>query len=182
MKNTVKLSKESVAIVYCLCFMAERSVDFVVANPSHWLKAAAFFTSERISLFEQAVRSMPSLYRTKRQPLSTQTKGWFLYTMLQMWASVKPCPDVFKFNETDIAFITNSINDLLDLLHHDSPNIELLTTIRRNLGICQSIIEKKWFNREAWDMLRQVDHYCRNPIMGVPIELHTAVSDFIKRY
>ncbi len=159
--------------------MAERSIDFVVANPSHWPMAKAFFTSEIISLFEQALNSMPN---AKIQVLSKEKRGWFLYTILQIRAFIKPCPDVFQFNEPDIAFISNSINDLLDLLHHDSPNIENLTAIRRNLGMCQWIIERKWFNRKAWNILRQIDHYCRNPILGVPIELHSAVSEFIKRY
>jgi len=177
MNGLIKLPKATAAKVYCLCFIAERSVDFASTNLSLWRDLLTFFSAERTRWFADLFDTLPNVPSAgKRQILSDNP---FYLTWLRLWANFKPCPSLFGFDEGEIALVRTSLAAFQELLHFERPELTELTALRRNLGICQFIVERKWYNRSRWDVLRTVDHFCRNPALGEPLDPDTAIGKFI---
>jgi hypothetical protein len=176
MDELFRLPKATTARVYCLCFIAERSVDFASANPSLWQDFLAFFSPERKRWFEKLNRDLPNV-ASPRSP-EIQTGNSLHLVLLQLWALLRPCPPLFAFSDSEIGFIRKSLSSFQELLHVENPEPAQLAAIRRDLGNCQWVIERKWLNRNRWNVLRRADHFCRNPALAEALDVDTAVGKF----
>jgi len=172
-----RLPKETTAKVYCLCYIAERSVDFARINESAWHDFLVFFTSERKKLFEDACGEIPTVLASETPQL--RALGPFNALLLSLWASVRPCPSAFVFVPSEIGFIRSSLRCFQELLQLPNLDVVRLSCARRDLGKCQSIIERKWLNRKRWAVLRKADHFCKNPALGTALDLNSAVREFM---
>jgi hypothetical protein len=179
MKERTKIHKATIASAYCLCFIAERSVDFAAVNPSIWPEFLAFFSPERRRSFDNVRNQIPNAHDSKSKP-NLSNPNTFLVMMLRIWATLRSCPSFFSLDEAESQFIRSSLEEFQELLRLDSPDTVRLSTVRRNLGNCQWIIEKKWLKRDAWEVLRKVDHFCRNPLVGETFDFDFAVKTFLK--
>jgi len=172
-----KLPKATTARIYCLCFVAERSVVFAQTNPTIWRDFLAFFSPEQKMPFNDIYREIPSVTTPDLPRL--QMPGSFNMFLLKLSAFFRPCPLAFAFDPSEIGFIRRSLESFQQLLQLPTPDIVRLSATRRNLGNCQWIIERKWFNRRRWDILRRADHFCRNPILGPALDVDSAVRTFL---
>src|SRR6266568_4095265 len=102
MSAFVKLPKAVAARIYCLCFIAERSVDFAATNPSIWRDFVSFFSPNRKRWFEDLYRELPNVVRSSSPPI--QTKSPFYLILLRLWALLRPCPSLFLFDESELGF------------------------------------------------------------------------------
>ena len=178
MSAFVKLPKAITAKSYCLCFIAERSIDFAATNPSIWHDFVSFFSPNRKQWFEDLYRELPNV-ATSSSPTG-QTGSPFYLILLRLWALLRPCPSLSVFNESELGLIRTSLANFQDVIMLEKPEPARLTAIRRDLGNCQWIIERKWFNQKRWNVLRMADHFCRNPMLGEAFDVETAVAKFIE--
>ena len=179
MSAFVKLPKVVAAQIYCLCFIAERSVDFAVVNTSFWHDFVSSFPPTRKRRFEDLLRELPNADYSSSPRIHKESQPHRM--LLQLWALLRRCPSIFVFDESDLGFIRTSLANFQELLGSERPETARLIAIRRNLGECQRIIEKKWFNQKRWNVLRMADHFCRNPSLGEPLDFDTAVEKFIEK-
>jgi hypothetical protein len=107
-----------------------------------------FFSPQRKKLFEDAYLEMPNA--TDSEPPQLPRLGRFKWLILDLWASLRPCPSTFAFVPSEIGFIRQSLEGSQELLRLPRPDPAQISVIRRNLGKCQSIIERKWLNRSRW--------------------------------
>src|SRR5690349_7952825 len=107
MNELIRLPKATTARVYCLCFIAERSVDFASANLSHWNDFLAFFPPERKWWFEDLYRDLPSVASSR--PPQIQAENNFYLVLLQLWAFSRRCPLLFAFDGSEMGFIRTSL-------------------------------------------------------------------------
>jgi hypothetical protein len=77
-----------------------------------------------------------------------------------------------------MGFIRKSLASFQELLQVEKPELARLAAIRRDLGYCQWVIERKWLNRSRWNVLRRADHFCRNPALGEALDVDVAVGKF----
>ena len=75
-------------------------------------------------------------------------------------------------------FIRKSLVAFQELLNAERLELARLAALRRELGRCQHIVERKWFNQSRWNILRTVDHFCRNPALGDPLNIDEAIKRF----
>jgi len=181
MSAFVKLPKLVTARLYCICFIAERSVDFAATNLALWYKFLAFFTPERRKWFEDLAREIPSVTAPSLHHIQNVQRNLFRIALLQLWAFLRPCPKIFAFNEAEIGFIHTTLVTFQELLRQDVPDVAVLTATRRNLGMCQWIVEKKWLHQASWNWLRRANHFCRNSALGEPLGVDEAVGKFLEK-
>lgn len=179
MDRIIKVPRRTTAELYCALFITERSVDFV-HRPSSWKDLAAFFVPaqrEWLKCVELSIPLVPNLPHVEAQTLAGDVMPAALRAF---WACLWPCPNDFRFTNAEIRFIRGALASFSLLVENESPEMATLGSLRRDLGISQWRMERQWFRRRAWDQLRTVDHYCRNPVLGPPSDVRSAIDEFCK--
>lgn len=173
----IGLSRALAAKTYCLCFIAERSVDLLLSNPSLWSDFVAYFVPDRSRWFEDLYRELPHVPALS-VPFARASFGDARLALMHIWSLLRPSPSTFKFDADQIAFLRTSLDSFVRLLDSEGAGVEQLVAVRKDLSECQFQIERQWFNLRRWNMLRKVDHFCRNEALGEPIDIETAARNF----
>lgn len=171
-----RLSNSIAARVYCLSFIGERALDTVAGDRSLWPELREYFNPERRKRFAGLLAELPRPACSEGRPFPQ--KGDMYHLWLQISAALRSCPKEFKFDDTEIAYIRRVFENFGQLINQREAQLEAICHTRRELDKCQWTIARKWFQIEAWNRLRNVEEFYRNPVLGEPTSIESAIADF----
>ena len=167
------------ASAYCVCYVASRSLGFVLPNLSHWERFRDFFVQKRIERFHALLGEIPNAAVSDTCDANVRI-GEFRAVALRMRGAMMAQPYFLAFRVSELALIRKTVADFLACLNDAVPDLERLSRIRRSLERSLGAIETKWPNADVWGRLqRSIDYYCRDLALGTPLEIDEAIENVL---
>jgi hypothetical protein len=169
-----------VVLTYGYAREAERSVDAVLGNK--WSELVDYYqdkigvlaswaTCLRILLPSQAAPSRPP----SREDIGRAVSPPGLFSVLfGRW--IASWKSTWRFSDRELAFFISTLNTLLEFLKApESPPREELIAVRRDLYVCQYVIDCRCHGLPELVRARRVEHF-RQSLHLVPVKIADLVS------
>jgi hypothetical protein len=169
-----------VVLTYGYAREAERSVDAVLGNK--WSELTDYYQPKTAALTSLTASLQNLLPRQAGSPRSLTgeeigravSPPGLVAVLFGSW--IARWKSTWRFSDREVAFLISTLNTLLEFLKKpESPSREELIALRRELYVCEYLIECRCHGLPELTTAKRIEHFRQSPYL-VPVKIQDLVS------